>query len=233
MTITKSKEIDINRDHGYSVHYEPEALLRANLQWTRLFLAFALSALLLSLGITASSWKAAKHQRLLVLAPSGNGSLVPVDSVDASAYRPQQKVIEYFAISFVAKYYSRIRYTIGQDYLDSLQFLDPDHRKSELAREKQTHWIEAFQNDPTAPEIRITVTKIRFGNCQGTECQLSVDFDKHFVVHGVEQADKTENWTADIAYTVSPSDLIDNDLVPVNPIGIVLGEIREAKGFRQ
>jgi type IV secretory pathway component VirB8 len=226
--------IDLNKENAARLYYEPEARFLVSLQWTRLIAVAEGVALVIALLIIVSLVKQLRHQQIKFLASSSNGAYVPVSYLDASANRPSQKNLEYFALQFVTKHYSRIRYTIAQDYLDSLQFLDPTHKKAELAREKQEHWIEAFRNTPTTPEIRIVPTKIRFGNCsQAGMCQISVDFDKHFILNGIDQKDKTEDWTADMMYTLLPPDSIDNDMVPVNPIGLSLGDIRESKGFKE
>lgn len=231
MTTDVKPDIDLNAQNGRRRHYEPQALLLVQLQWTRLMAALGLVAVLILGGVLAHAWKRAEHQRILVLTPSEGGSLDPVRYVDADRYRPGQKTVDHFALVFVKKYYSRIRYTIAQDYPDSLEFLAPALRQIKLAEVNQTHWIQDFE-DSLDPEIRIVVTKVRHQEHQEGPAHVAVDFEKHFYLNGREQTDKVENWTVDLPYVLLPDSEISNDLIPVNPIGLSIGNLIESKGFR-
>jgi type IV secretory pathway component VirB8 len=231
MTSELKSAVDLNAENGRRQHYEPYGLLLVQLQWTRLLAALALVAVLVLGTVVFRFWKRAEHQRLVVLTPAADGSLDPLRYVDADSYRPAQKTIDHFALTFVKKYYSRIRYTIAQDYPDSLEFLAPALRQAKLADANETHWIQKFV-DSNDPEVRIVVTKVRHPEHRDGPAQVSVDFEKHFYVNGREEVDQAENWTVDLPYALLPDSEISNDLIPVNPIGLSIGNLIESKGFR-
>jgi type IV secretory pathway component VirB8 len=60
---------------------------------------------------------------------------------------------------------------------------------------------------------------------------IVANFVKHFYSNGIEQPDKAEHWTVELPFTLLKEDDIPNALVPVNPIGLQIQDMRETKGF--
>jgi type IV secretory system VirB8-like protein len=196
---------------------------------TRLFIAcVALSLCVITLaGLLAYAWHGLSHQKIVILQRSLDGSLDRAQYVDLGAYQPGEKEVEHFAYQYVVATYSRVRATLPADFANHLAFLPDDQRKSELAKEAQSKWIEAF-GQSAEPEIRVNVLKVRYGGAQN---RISVDFEKRFSVNGRENQDSKESWTVELAYTIAPDSEISGDLIPVNPLGMTIVETREAKGF--
>jgi hypothetical protein len=219
---------DLNLENARKRHHEYYAPALSHNAWLRLFCALLCAALIASAAVTAKLWREASHARLIVLNASPTGRLDPVNYVDISGYHPGEKTIRYFAMQWATEYYSRVRYSLAADSPNSWKFLSRDLAQKEIEREDRTRWIEAFQTGAD-PEIRVTVTNVRLGDWSRQPYHLSVDFRKDF--YRVAQFDKSENWTAEITYTLEPENQVSNDLVPVNPLGISIGEIREYQGF--
>lgn len=196
---------------------------------TRLFVAcMALSVVCLLLGglLVDASYNAT-HQKIVILQRSADGALDRAQYVDMGAYQPGEKEIEHFGYKYVVATYSRVRATLASDFVSHLAFLPSEQRRTELANETQTKWIEGFVRS-FDPEVRINVVKVRYGG--GASHRMSVDFEKRFSLAGRE-TQHAENWTVEMVFGLSPDGDISGDLIPVNPLGMTITEARESKGF--
>lgn len=224
-------EPDTNYENARRAHHEYYAPALVRTFWLRAFCAGLIAVVLaLALGTLRTS-NQLRQQKVVVLQRAADGSFDRVQYVAMGDYRPDTKVIEHFAYVWATKYYTRVRSTIAEDYTDSLAFFSPGLIK-ELKREaEQSQWVQTFQNDLGMPESRVNVTKIRLESGVAP-WRMSVDFDKRFYMNGRELQGKTENWTAQIVYTIEPIDHVGNDMIPINPIGLrILARPVETKAF--
>src|SRR5256885_9381127 len=76
---------------------------------------------------------------------------------DATRYQPQPPELRYFLTQFVVKHFSRIRATVQREYPDSLFFLEPALADATIARNDQTHALEAFLTNQSADEVEVVV----------------------------------------------------------------------------
>jgi hypothetical protein len=179
----------------------------------------------------AQVWRKAEHQRIIVLATSeSSGNFDRLQYVELAGYQPGEKTLEHFAFLFVTDYYSRIRYSLAHDFSEASWFLSPEKVKERNTKEESTHWIEAFLKSADL-EIHIKIGKVRTGGCSRYPCHMSVDFEKHYFSAGREREDMQETWTAELSYSLMPEPDVTTDMIPVNPIGLTVGEIRESRGF--
>lgn len=223
-------EADPNVTNAARRHYELYAgPMVTNARMFIISILLGMAALVQAI-VLASLWESARHQRIIILQKASTGALDHVEYVNAGAYQPGQKSIEYFAYAYVVATYSRVRATLPADFTNHLAFLSEEIRNREKNEQQRNKWIEAFQQNGD-PEVRVTVKKIRFGGTDHSPYRLSVDFEKRFTVNGQVDQDKTENWTTDLIYILTPEGEVSNDLIPVNPLGMTIIESRESKGF--
>lgn len=225
------EEPGTNYENARRAHHEYYAPALVRTFWLNLFCAGLILALLLMAAGTLRTSKQLAKQKIVVLQAAADGSFDRIQYVDMGSYRPGGKVIEHFAYVWATKYYNRVRATIAEDYTDSLSFFAPAVILDLKTAEEQTQWIQTFGTDLSLPEIRVNVTKIRLEGGTGP-WRMSVDFDKHFFMNGRELPGKTENWTSQIVYAITPIEQVTNDMIPVNPIGLrILAKPVETKAF--
>lgn len=220
------QEPDINLENARRVHHEYYAPALVSAWWLRLFCCGLIVALiLLGLG-TLRTAKQLRKEKILVVAAGRDGSFDAVQYVTMADYQPTDKVVEHFAYVWTVKYYSRIRASIVEDYTESLQFFSPDMVRTLKSEAEQSQWLEQFQAS-SDPEIRIEVKKVRL-----EKGAITIDFDKRFYLFGHEVAGKTENWTTQVRYTLTPVEQITTGMIPSNPIGLkITAPPLETKGF--
>jgi hypothetical protein len=217
---------DINFENARRTHHEYYAPALVNAWWLRLFCAGLIVALIvLGLGNLRTA-KQLRKEKILVVAPAQDGSFDRVQYVNMADYQPTDRVVEHFAYVWAVKYYSRNRATITSDYPESLKFFSADMVTLLRNQAQQSQWLEAFQSSAD-PEVRVEVKKVRLE--KGT---ITIDFEKHFTLAGREVAGRTENWTTQVSYTLSPVDEITTGMIPSNPIGLRITALPlETKGF--
>jgi type IV secretory pathway component VirB8 len=222
---TVIEQNDKNADLALYEHFAGPTV--TNIRMLIVCTALAIVSIILA-ALLAYTWQSVRHQRVVILQESSDGALDRVQYLDAGDHKPGEKELEYFAMLYVTETYSRVRSTIAEGFTNHLAFLPDDRRRAERVRAIQTKWIENFiQNFD--PEIRVEITKVRFAG--GGQNRIAVDFDKHFAVNGRPDPTHDEKWTVDLAYTVAPEELVSSDLTPVNPLGMIILEARESKGF--
>jgi hypothetical protein len=221
-----TQQPDINFENARRAHHEYYAPALVNGWWLRLFCAGLIVALiLLGLG-TLRTAKQLKTEKILVVAPAQDGSFDRVQYVNMADYQPTDRVVEHFAYVWAVKYYSRSRATLATDYPESLQFFSADMVTLLKNQAQQTQWLANFETSAD-PEVRIEVKKVRLE--KGT---ITIDFEKHFYLTGPEVAGRTENWTSQVTYTLTPVDQITTGMIPSNPIGLKITTLPlETKGF--
>jgi hypothetical protein len=224
--VLTTQQPDINFENARRAHHEYYAPALVNAWWLRLFCAGLIVALIvLGLG-TLRTAKQLKKEKILVVAPAQDGSFDRVQYVNMADYQPTDRVVEHFAYVWAVKYYSRSRATLATDYPESLQFFSADMVTLLKNQAQQTQWLANFETSAD-PEVRIEVKKVRLE--KGT---ITIDFEKHFYLTGREVAGRTENWTSQVTYTLTPVDQITTGMIPSNPIGLKITALPlETKGF--
>jgi len=217
---------DINFENARRAHHEYYAPALVNAWWLRLFCAGLIVALILpGLGSLRTA-KQLQKEKILVVAPAQDGSFDRVQYVNMADYQPTDRVVEHFAYVWAVKYYSRSRATLATDYPESLQFFSADMVTLLKNQAQQTQWLANFETSAD-PEVRIEVKKVRL-----EKGAITIDFEKHFYLAGREVAGRTENWTSQVAYTLTPVDQITTGIIPSNPIGLkIIALPLETKGF--
>lgn len=149
---------------------------------------------------------------------------------DSLTYKPvgQAPELRYFLIQFVTKHFGRIRATTKQDYAESLYFLDASLAEATIAADQRDQAIERFLAG-VGEEVEIQVRNVTLGPLTAPYTG-TVDFDRVYYAAGSHQERLRETATARITFTLR--NRIPNDVIPVNPLGLTITDVRVDQAFR-
>ncbi len=143
-------------------------------------------------------------------------------------YHPHEAEIKYFMTQFVHNHYARMRATMKEDYDRSLYFLDAPLANSLIESNKNSKDIESFlagQGD----ENDVKVTGVSIEDLRQPPYHATVVFEKIYYAPG-HQESRREKYVGHFLFVVR--DLIPNNLIPVNPLGLTITYFREDQSFQ-
>jgi type IV secretory pathway TrbF-like protein len=150
---------------------------------------------------------------------------------DALTYAPrgQAPELKYFLVQFVNKHFRRMRASVRSEHAESLLFLDARLADASISGEQRSKEIDTFLGD-ASDEVEIRVRNVSFHQLTPPTFRAAVDFDKVFRSAGGASTKPPETFVAQIAFELR--DQIPNALIPVNPLGLTITELRVDQAFR-
>jgi type IV secretory pathway TrbF-like protein len=150
---------------------------------------------------------------------------------DALTYKPvgQAPELKYFLIQFVTHHYGRMRATVKQQYAESFYFLDAALAEATMANDQQDEGIERFLGG-AGDEVEIQVRNVTLESLAAPPYSASVDFDRVYYGAGTRRERLRETAVARITFVLR--DQISNAVIPVNPLGLAITNIRVDQAFR-
>jgi type IV secretory pathway TrbF-like protein len=156
----------------------------------------------------------------------GRHDVVPYDVATNAA--PRANELRHDLRTFIRQHYSRRHGAVGQDFAESLFFLEPT--LSESADREHKPDIDKFLSTPSAEEVEIEIKQIKLVELTTPPFKAQVDFEKHFYQPASRaQQKKPELFTAQIEYRLRDS--VPNDYVLVNPLGIQITYVHLDEAF--
>ena len=149
---------------------------------------------------------------------------------DTMGYKPQDAEIKYFLSEFCRVYYGRNRYTIRDNFKQSLMFLEAQLANSVAEAYRKNKTIENYLQDPNGADVDIEVEKISIEDLRSSPYKATVDF--YEITHS--PVDPAENkrilYTANFVFFFRDS--VPNQLIQVNPLGLTITYFREDEAFQ-
>jgi type IV secretion system protein VirB5 len=144
-------------------------------------------------------------------------------------YKPQEAEIKYFLSNFCRLYYSRNRYTIRDNFSQSLLFMESQLQANIAEAWKKNKIIDkTLQNQQS--DIDVDVVKVSIEDLRSAPYKATVDFYQVFS----NPLDRTEAkrvlYTAHFVFVFRDS--VPNNLVQVNPLGLSVTYFREDAAFQ-
>lgn len=149
---------------------------------------------------------------------------------DATSYKPQDAEIKYFLSEFCRVYYGRNRYTIRDNFKQSLMFMEAQLANSVAEAYRKNKTIENYLQDPTAPDIDIEVEKVSIEDLRSAPYKATVDFYEIAYSPADHVESKRTLYTAHFVFLFRDS--VPNDLIQVNPLGLAVTYFREDEAFK-
>lgn len=149
---------------------------------------------------------------------------------DAMGYKPQDAEIKYFLSEFCRVYYGRNRYTIRDNFKQSLMFMEAQLANSVAEAYRKNKTIDTYLQDPTAQDIDIEVAKVSIEDLRSAPYKATVDFYEIAYSPTDHVESKRTLYTAHFVFLFRDS--VPNDLIQVNPLGLAVTYFREDEAFR-
>jgi type IV secretory pathway TrbF-like protein len=180
------------------------------------------------LAMTVWMFRWATNQKPLIVRIEEIGRATAVNYSDYS-YRPEAPELRFFLAQFVQFHFSRLLGSVEDRFPKSLFFLDAKLSQAVIEQERNAQSIAVFQREG-AEEIDIEINNIVFQDLHSSPMKASVDFQKIFYPRGSRTELRRERYTASFEFVVQGS--VPNNMVLVNPLGVVVSYFRVDAAFK-
>jgi type IV secretory pathway component VirB8 len=203
----------------------------ARLALTNRYLRLAVLALAVTcIGLTIFSVRAlhaVQHVRPVIVRIDDVGRAEAIRH-GALSYIPREPEMRYFLRQFVALHFARMRATLRQDFGNSLLFLDGTLSNEVVRLQRQTKSIENFLASAD-PDIDISVANVTLQEIRTPPYKASVDYERVYYQPHTRQEIRRERYVGTFHFVVAES--VPNELVPINPLGLLITYYREDQAF--
>jgi type IV secretory pathway TrbF-like protein len=145
-------------------------------------------------------------------------------------YKPQEREVKYFLSQFCLLHYSRNRLTLKDNFSRSLYFLDGRLANTILDSMKKTKLMETYISDPNLPDVELEIKNVVLEEIQNPPYKAKVDMNKLFISRTDRSVLKQELST--ISFVYSFKERVENQLIPINPLGLTITYFREDQAFQ-
>ena len=145
-------------------------------------------------------------------------------------YKPQDVEMKYFLSQFCKLHYARNRATLKDSFSQSLYFIEGVLANTIIDGFRKSKILESYMGDPNLAEIDIDVKNVVLEEIQNPPYKAKVDMQKVYISRMDRSEIKREFST--VSFVFSFKQRIENDLIPVNPLGLTITYFREDKAFQ-
>jgi type IV secretory pathway TrbF-like protein len=156
----------------------------------------------------------------------GRGQVMQYDDFEKV---PLDRVSKYYLARWATLYYSRNHATLQRDFSESLNFYSDQLESSVIAQSKKARTLETFLADPGGPNIDIEIHAVVLEDLRQAPYRAHIEFDKVFRSPRDQQELRRERWTANLVYSFRQE--VSNQMLLVNPLGLVISYSREDQAF--
>ena len=219
-----SRELTLAAER-YLEQYGDPIVMNTYLKVTILVLAVIVA--LLGLLVYRSQMALANiHPLVIRVNDVGRAEAVDYRNLD---YRPQEAENKYYLSRWAELYFGRNRYSIQRDFSNSLYFLNADVQRAVIDEERKDKTIDTFVRDATRPFVDIEVKNVILDDLKQAPYSARIEFVKVFTNPADHTELKRERWTASVTYVFR--DVVRNNEVQVNPLGLTLVKFRPDQAF--
>lgn len=155
----------------------------------------------------------------------GRADVVRYNSME---YSPREPELKYFITQFVHDFYGRCRLTVRDDFSRSLYFLERQLAEATMEHNRKSKEIETFLIG-VGEEVDINVRNIIIHDLRNPPYRATVDFEKVYLSGPTRAESKREKYVGNIVFSIR--DTVPNNLIPINPLGIMINYFREDQAF--
>jgi type IV secretory pathway TrbF-like protein len=171
---------------------------------------------------------AASRLKPLVISVTDAGRGQVMNYADFSKV-PVERVGKYYLARWAALYYGRNHATLQRDFSESLNFFSNELQSATLVRVEKAKTLETFLLDPGAPNVDIEISAVVLEDTREAPYRAHIEFEKVFRSPGDQQEQRRERWAANVVYGFR--DIVPNQMLLVNPLGLVISYVHEDQAF--
>jgi type IV secretion system protein VirB5 len=144
-------------------------------------------------------------------------------------YRPQEAENKYYLSRWAELYFSRNRFTIERDQMNSLYFLNGDVQRAVIEEERKDNIIQTYIKESTLPYVDVEVKSIVLDDLRQSPYSARIEFEKVYTNPADHTELKRERWTASVTYVFREN--VKNNELSVNPLGLTIVRFRVDQAF--
>ena len=181
--------------------------------------------------MSAAGWRFAKEyadRKPLVIRVNaeGDAQAAPYSILE---YKPREPEIRYFLNRFVIDHFSLVRATAKDAFQRKLYYLSQELAKQAMA-ETNTAALATFMATGTE-EVDIEVSNVTIEQLETAPYKASISFDKVVRTVASTQPVRRERFVSHVQFKLLEK--TPNNLIPVNPLGMVITYLRSDQAFDQ
>jgi type IV secretory pathway component VirB8 len=142
---------------------------------------------------------------------------------------PIDHVSKYYLARWVELYYGRNHATLQRDFTESLGFFSNDLQSATLLRVNKAKTLQTFLLDPSTPNVDVEINAVVFEDMRQSPYRAHIEFEKIFRSPIDQQEQRRERWTANVVYSFR--DEVPNQMLLINPLGLVISYVHEDQAF--
>ena len=128
----------------------------------------------------------------------------------------------------VRKISCRNRVTVRDDFSRSLYFLERQLAEAQMEKNRRTKEIETFLVSG-GEDVEVNVRNIVIHDLRTAPYRATVDYEKLYYTASTHAEARRERYVGSFVFSIR--DMVPNNLIPVNPIGIMINYFREDQAF--
>jgi type IV secretory pathway TrbF-like protein len=139
-------------------------------------------------------------------------------------YRPQEAENKYYLTRWAELYFTRNRFTIERDQMNSLYFLNADVQRAVIDQERKDNVIQNYIKDSGLPFVDVEIKNVILDDLRQSPYSARIEFEKVFTNPADHSELKRERWTASVTYVFREN--VKNNELAVNPLGLTIVRFR-------
>jgi hypothetical protein len=227
MTTNKPTDSEIDRKLGvFFTSFGAAAATNSILRW--MLILFGLLALAEG-GIILKQSNVIASQRPLIVRVNEVGKAVPVGY--EWDFKPQANEVKYFMTQFSQSFFGRTHNpNLPLTYSQSYAFLAPDFFNKQRAYDEQTRWLAKYLAG-SEPDVKVHVDNILVRNLDHAPYEVTVQLAEQFL--GASGTPVKPDEKHEVTLHFSFAQRIPNEMVLINPLGILISNVQDDVRFTQ
>jgi type IV secretory pathway TrbF-like protein len=200
---------------------------------TNTYLKIALAAVsFIALGLLVLNFKT--HQTVRNFKPL----VIRIDEIGRAqaiayqdlTYKPQDVEMKYFLSQFCKLHYARNRATLKDNFSQSLFFIDGMLANTLIDGFRKSKVLDNYLSDPNLAEIDIDIKNVVLEEMQNPPYKAKVDMQKVYISR-VDRSELKREFST-VSFVFNFKQKVENDLIPVNPLGLTITYFRDDRAFQ-
>ena len=186
----------------------------------------AICATLAALVYRSQNALAAMHPMIVRINDVGRAEAIDYRNFQ---YRPQEAENKYYLSRWAELYFSRNRFTIERDQMNTLYFLNGDVQRAVIDQERKDNFIQNYVRDSGFPFVDVEVKNVILDDLRQSPYSARIEFEKVFTNPTDHSEVKRERWTATVTYVFREN--VRNNELAVDPLGLTIVRFRADQAF--
>ena len=226
MSMAINRQSDITRAaEKYLEQYGDPLVMNTYLKITILVLAVVCLALA-GLAYKSHAALAGLHPMIVRINDVGRAEAIDYRNFE---YRPQEAENKYYLTRWAELYFTRNRFTIERDQMNSLYFLNADVQRAVIDQERKDNVIQNYIKDSGLPFVDVEIKNVILDDLRQSPYSARIEFEKVFTNPADHSELKRERWTASVTYVFREN--VKNNELAVNPLGLTIVRFRADQAF--